>query len=101
MKTCPPGTSTRNARSPHCPKNAASCCLSPLLRTVNRGKGWRDAAVQSWWDAPDATPSAPEFVLFLGGVLFQAVGGVGDNGMDAVRGAVLHPREAILLDELI
>ena len=56
-------------------------------------------SVEGWRDSPDAAFACAEFGLLLGAVFDEAIGWVCDNGVDAGRGALREPLEAVRLVE--
>jgi hypothetical protein len=66
-----------------------------LCQNGEAGQGAPLTPIEGWRNPPDATPSIPKF-LFLGiCVLFETVRGVGDNGVDGMRRAPIHPGKGI------
>ena len=54
-------------------------------------------AVKGRRKPPDPTPARPQLSLLLLGVLMKPVGRIGHDGMNRIRGPLLHPRKAIMV----
>src|SRR5579862_1725862 len=59
------------------------------------------AAVEGWRDSPYAAPAGAQLLLFRLGELLQPVGGIGDDRMNGICRAALHPLERVGVDEII
>lgn len=72
-----------------------------LAENGESGQRLANASTDCGWDPPDAAVPVPKFCLLFRGVLFQAIGGVCDNSMNAIRFTTLHPLKTIPLNKFV
>jgi len=96
-------TGKKHPKSMRAPLTKELCelLLFVIVKNSEPGQWLADAPPDSRGNSPDTTTSAPELILFFGGVFFQTVRRICDDGVDTVRLTVLHPFEAISLNKLI
>jgi hypothetical protein len=97
----PPRNKHPNSARAPLPKELLELSLF-IVAENSEARDWSpDAPADGRGDSPNAASSAPELGFLFVGVFFQAVGRIGDDGVDAVGLTVLHPLEAIPLNKLI